>query len=294
MKRTLLTAAIALAASAGALAAPTFGLKNLPSGWDGSFEIKFQNMEAFTGDLTSFVNQATTPIYNYGVAKLSSIVDPGSGNTIWADGDNGAEITLIFNNISVKTVTPILGGFQVDSTGGLMSMFINPMGAFSAAGGFAQGLGGYATGGCLINQLCYNGISGVAGGGAFLDLAWAAVGIVADPTVTVHGTFTSLTTPQTGTAQGYLNVTGGPYAANFDTNGQLGGSDLFSQNDFCTPGQIGCVNLAAAGGSPAAGGWPLRSNDPVRGAFVPEPGTLGLVGLALLGIGAGAVRRRRG
>ena len=48
MKRTLLTAAIALAASAGALAAPTFGLKNLPSGWDGSFEIKFQNMEAFT------------------------------------------------------------------------------------------------------------------------------------------------------------------------------------------------------------------------------------------------------
>jgi hypothetical protein len=299
MKRQILAAAIALAATGSALAVPSFSLTNIPAGWDGSFEIKFTNFESFTGDLASFVNQATTPIYNFGILKITSIIDPGSGNTLWADGQGGGEITGVFSGISVKTVSP--GGplgFTVDSTGGTMNLWINPTGSLSGAGGFSQGLGGYAAagGGCAATGLmnCYNGISNVGTGGAFMDLAWAAVGLVADASITVHGDFTALTTPNSGHASGYLNVTGGPYAAKFDSNGQLGGSDLFSQNDFCTPGQIGCVNLAAAGGTPASGGWALRSNDPVRGAYVPEPGSLGLVGLALLGIGVVAGRRRRG
>src|SRR5262249_22949153 len=102
------------------------------------------------------------------------------------------------------------------------------------------------------------------------------------------------TLPATGTAQGYLNVTGGTYAPLFDTNSfPVGGglADLFAQNDFCTPGQTGCVSVAAAGGTPAAGGWQLRSNDPVR-AQIPEPGVLGLLGLAAIALGATGRRRK--
>jgi hypothetical protein len=275
----------AAVAATQAAAAPAFSLSNIPAGWDGSIEIKYSNFESFSGPLV-------VGAVNFGVVKITSIVDPGTGDTLWSDGDSGAELTGVFTGITVDTITPSGGQFIVDSTGGLLDIYINPFGAFGAAGGFAQGLGGYADALCAPGTLCYDGITNVVGGGTFLNLAFAAVGVVADPTITVSGTFNSLTTPQTGTAQGYMNVVGGPYAANFDSNGELGGSDLFNQNSFCTPGQSGCVSLAAAGGAPPAG-WALRSNDPVRGRYIPEPGSLALLGLALLGLAVPGLRKKR-
>jgi hypothetical protein len=291
MKRNIILLAFAtcLGFSATGMAVPIFSLKDVPAGWDGSFEIKFQNYESFTLNQQGQIDVGSQ---NYGIVKLTSISDPTTGTDIWQSGDNGAEITGVFNGITVKTITPTLGGDVVDSTGGTLNLYINPNGTFATAGGFGQGAGGYGITGCSVASLCYDGISNAAAGGMFLTLDWAAVGVVADGTITVDGTLSALTTPLTGTAQGYANVTGGDYASHFDTNGQLGGSDVFLQDDVCTPGDTGCVSLTAAGGSPADGGWMLRSNDPVRGAYIPEPATLGLLGIGLLGIGIASRRRK--
>lgn len=293
MKRSLLSLAIGLGFSASAMAftlsAPINPLTGAPIPWDGTFEIKFQNMEAFID--TDQSGTISAGDVNYGILRISSI-NTIDGDTLWANGQGGEELTGVFGGITVKTVTPASGGFTVDSIGGQMNIYLNALGSFTSAGGFAQGLGGYGIAGCSIGSLCYDGISNV-GGVNFLTLDWAAVGVsVLDNTITVSGSFTGLTSPNSGQAAGYLNVTGGDYAYNFDTNGQLGGSDLFSQNDFCTPGQTGCVTLASAGGAPEDGGWPLRSNDPVRGSYIPEPGTLALLGIGLLGMGFSARRRK--
>jgi hypothetical protein len=269
--------------ASSAIAVPSFSFKNIPAGWDGTFEIKYQNYESFSGPLA-------VDVVNFGILKITSIEDPLTGNALWQDTDAGAELVGVFTGIIVKTITPSGGQFVVDSTGGFLDVYINPAGSFATAGAFAQGMSGYTDIACAIGTLCYDGITNVAGGGLFLSLEFAAVGVVADPTITVSGTFNSLTTPQTGTAQGYLDITGGLYAGMFDSNGQLGGSDFFNQNSFCTPGEPGCASLASAGGTPAQGGWALRSNDPVRGQVVPEPGILALLAISLLGV-AGFRRR---
>jgi hypothetical protein len=145
-----------------------------------------------------------------------------------------------------------------------------------------QGTGGYT---CAAFA-CYNGINDadgtpIATGALFLSLAWAS-GVDASGVTTVDGNLIGSSFPATGTAAGYLNVTGGDYASRFDTNGQTGASgeirDLFAQNDFCDN-----LGGGAACGGPV-GDWQLLSDDPVRGAVIPEPGTLALLGISLLGL----------
>lgn len=288
MKTTVAAAGIALSMLTGvANAAPGFALAG---GYTGEIEIKFANYE-------SFINLSPTGAIipgsvNFGVLQITSVENPILGTQLWNTGTLGAELTGVFRDITVKSVSPTPGGVDILSTGGILDIYINPVGSFAAAGGFAQGMSGYTDAGCAVNGACYDGITNVATGALFLSLEWVPGVSLVDPLATVAGTFTGATLPATGTAQGYLSVTGGSHAAHFDNNGfDAGAADLFAQNDFCTPGQTGCVSLAAAGGSPAAGGWQLRSNDPVRTRYVPEPGSLALIGLGLSA--AGFINKRR-
>jgi hypothetical protein len=297
MKSKLLALVVGTAASFGAMAAPSFYL-NSYAGWDGSFSIKLAGYEAFTGGLVAGSE-------NFGVLKVTSILDGSGNHTLWTDGQGGAEITGIFSGIKIDTVSVgPFGDARVLSTGGLSSFFINPFGSLlSTTGGlgFSQGLGGYAAGGCAVNQNCYKGISNVAGGGSMLDVKWVSgvdnnLGAPYDTKITVDGTFVSTSNPQSGFAAGYMSVTGGTYATTFDTNSFTfskpgnAPADLRANNTFCTPGANCSATVADAGGLPTAGGWALRIDDPVNGR-VPEPGSIALVGLGLLA--AGFARRRK-
>jgi PEP-CTERM motif-containing protein len=266
-----------------ASAAPAFDL----GGYTGPIQIKFLNFESFLPGINPATGAPPVGAENFGILRITSIENPNGSGSVWTNGQNGAEITGVFRDITVLTVTPnpATGAVNVKSTGGLMDLYINPLGSFGAAGGAAQGLNGYAEAGCAPGGACYDGISNAAGGGIFLTLAFNSGIDPANAAVTVDGDFHFATTPPTGDAAGFLDATGGPARANFDTNGfatAFGARDIFFQNDFCPNFAIGCGGVGTLGDV----AWQLLSDDPARANFIPEPGSVALMGLALVGLAA--------
>lgn len=263
--------AAALLGAAPVQAAPSIGTLD---SFNGPVEIKFTNWESFT-------NGVTVGSENFGILSIETIKDPLTNTALFQQGQGGQFLTGVFYGIVVDSVSP--DGLSAKATGGTIKIYLNSSNLTPTLG-----TAGYTSGACAgsLDFTCYDGITG---GELVLELELASGVDPLDSDVTLDADFENDEFPPTGKASAYYNVVGGSLKSKFDTDTVStphGTRDLFAQNDFCPNGVPSC--------GPTVGNWQLLSNDPIRGYVIPEPGTLAVLGVGLLGLGMAVRRRRRG
>lgn len=191
-----------------------------------------------------------------GVGQVTQIYS--GANLVWSNGQNGMELTYQFGGYTASLVTPGL----IEFTGGWGKFFSDstPDAAFGTGLGFTDGNLWMDT---------------TAVGSEFVNIATGN-------TVTLVSTGALLGSSISGTGIGLLSVTGaGMVDSYFDTNthtafgtGNLADWEINSSfNNTASPFIMGTHGTAN-----------------ISGNAIPEPATLGLLGLGLLGLGLG--RRR--
>jgi hypothetical protein len=192
-----------------------------------------------------------------GVGQVTQIFD--GANLVWSNGQNGRELTFAFSGYTASNVA----ASHITFTGGIVNFFSDssPDANFGAATGFTDG----------------NNWLDLAGTSFFDPITASNATLVSDGTL--------LGPSISGTGIGALSVTGGLAGAFFDTNrvgpllgtGNIADFEINSSfNNQPSPfayGTHGTANIS----QPAA---------------APEPASLALVGIALLGM-AGAARKSK-
>lgn len=289
--KTLLCGVVALA---GASSGQSFAFA-LAGGYAGPIKIKFSNYEQFIIPQTCLpllgVGSACTNAGDgvqdaWGTLDITSIQTPTNA-PLWSKGTGGEELTGVFYGLDITSITPQGTGFAFTTTGGQLDLYLNPLGTFNAADGTANytdpGKTQYTdiTGGVKFASLLF--VSGQEATGA-----------------SIAGSFDSFNTAQlTGSGRGFLDVIAGSgaYAGNLDSNstatvvGPPAFRDASFLNNFCTNGRAGCQGQS--GPADKIGDWILLSEDPVVGRWVPEPGSLALLGALTLGAGLVSTTRRK-
>jgi hypothetical protein len=225
---------------------------------------------------------------NYGVLDVRSVTVNGNG--VFSPSPS-AYLVGVFSGITVTSIGN--GGLETGNSGGVFSIYDVTSAELASVGLnintlFSQGTSGY-TAGCVANTQCYNGITNV-GGTDVLNFALVPGADLVNPADTLQATINGTSFPPTGEASGYGVVTGGTDAGLFAKGGfttAIGTSaDLSLADEFCPNGSNSgqCVTTV--------GNWVDESFDPVQAA-IPEPGSMALLGGALLSLGFFRSRRHK-
>jgi hypothetical protein len=212
-----------------------------------------------------------------GIFSVSNISNITAGTTLFTKGPAQGFITGIFGNLSDRTVEVSCGGFgcstEAVSSGGFFQLWLHDT-------DYDPTLGPMVGAGKDLNAGLYPGVSS---GTLLLSGNFAAGGVLAGDMVSTY--FTSYNNNTFGgNGQGFLDITGGLWAPVFDTNALTNANG--GQNDLYLTNTFDDVNGAAS-----SIGWTVKSVAQVSANAVPEPSSIALTGLALLG--AGVVSRRR-
>lgn len=237
---------------------------------------------------------ATTAGTLSGVGVVSQINCTGCGGQTWISGQNDTQLTYYFTGYTVARWYDTVGGVHLagDEGSGLVNIFTNARAIDFNNGNIKLFTDRVSTGTNLNPSANPNVVSPAL---QAIDIAratdgtkWLEYGGKSTTNLLTGnaGTLFSFTNTASsvhagGSGFGYLDVllTGGAATANFDTN------------SFNVGGVIADARLDSSFSNTNAGAWPLSGTASIKTAAIPEPGSLALLGLGLLGL-ASTYRRK--
>lgn len=225
-----------------------------------------------------------------GVGIVSKISCAGCGGTTWLDGNNNTQLTYFFSGYKVARWYDSLNvvhtsldnvGFAqakaIDFTGGDVKLFTDKV-----IGGFSY-LDPAANPNVVNAALSAQDVANATDGKLWLEYSGVTTTDLSGRSGTLLSNAATLNPVHAGgSGFGYLNVVMNPAAS---------ATTYFNTDSFNIGGVIADARLDSSFSTPNSGAWPLSGTAAIKTNAIPEPGSLALLGLGLMGLGA--VYRRK-